>query len=342
MNARNASAKRIRLYGSLIAVLLSATIISEAVAHHSDLNSSRVEAGTQKKDKGKKKNKQEADARPAKTSRAFRGGIFEASGVAYVPGTDGVLFVDDGRTDEIFWMRLDAEGNQVGEIKPIKLGLRIEDPEDITCDGSRFYIVGSQNRTQTDETNALVRFSFDPQSQSVKNMESVGGLFQFLTSTVPELKGYAGKKGQIGSINIEGLAWDPVQGRLLLGLRDPQVGEQALVVPLKLRNPQAALSRQNLTLAAPNAIRLSLGGAGIRSIAYDERARAFQIISGAPEAKRRMDFRLWEWSGNAGQPPVEKLMLDSALKPEGITWASVGGRSFLFIVCDASKYMKIG
>src|SRR5205085_2538876 len=94
--------------------------------------------------------------------------------------------------------------------------------------------------------------------------------------------------------------------------------------------------------AAPNAIRLALGGAGIRSIAYDERSRAFLIISGAPEAKRRMDFRLWEWSGNAGQPPVEKLMLDSALKPEGITRTLIGGRSFLFIVCDASKYMKIG
>src|SRR3712207_2160569 len=36
----------------------------------------------------------------------FDGGTFEASGVAHVPGTDGVLFVDDGRWEEIFWMRV--------------------------------------------------------------------------------------------------------------------------------------------------------------------------------------------------------------------------------------------
>jgi hypothetical protein len=38
---------------------------------------------------------------------AFTGGMFEASGVVHAPGTDGVLFVDDGRPNEIFWMRLD-------------------------------------------------------------------------------------------------------------------------------------------------------------------------------------------------------------------------------------------
>src|ERR1051325_865314 len=155
MNACNTSAKRIKLYGFLISIVLSATLISEALAYHRDPDRARAEASMQKKGKGKKKNKQETDARASNASSAFRGGLFEASGVAYVPGTDGVLFVDDGRRGKFFWMRLDAEGNQVGAIKPIQLGLRIEDPEDITCDGSRFYIVGSQNRTQTDETNAL-------------------------------------------------------------------------------------------------------------------------------------------------------------------------------------------
>ncbi|MCA1567628.1 MAG: hypothetical protein LC803_18665 [Acidobacteria bacterium] len=52
----------------------------------------------------------------------FDGGTFEASGVAHVRGTDGVLFVDDGRTDEVFWMRLGEGRRQAGEfhrkIKP--------------------------------------------------------------------------------------------------------------------------------------------------------------------------------------------------------------------------------
>ena len=38
----------------------------------------------------------------------FDGGPFESSGVVSVPGTDAVLFVDDGRVREIYWMQLDG------------------------------------------------------------------------------------------------------------------------------------------------------------------------------------------------------------------------------------------
>ena len=46
---------------------------------------------------------------------SFVGGTFEASGVASVPGTDSVLFVDDGRPGDVFWMRLDEAGKQAGD-----------------------------------------------------------------------------------------------------------------------------------------------------------------------------------------------------------------------------------
>src|SRR5918997_387275 len=60
-------------------------------------------------------------AGPPAPMTAFTGGTFEASGVAHVPGTDGVLFVDDGRDDEVFWMRLTGGRAQAGEIKAIGL-----------------------------------------------------------------------------------------------------------------------------------------------------------------------------------------------------------------------------
>lgn len=291
-------------------------------------------------DKEKKKKKKEGKFDSASiSSRMFQGGIFEASGAVSVPGTDGVLFVDDNRADEVLWMRLDQEGNQIGEIKPIKIGVRVEDPEGITFDGSWFYVVGSQSEFKGEETNALVRFNFDSETQSVKEVESAGGLYQFLTGAVPELKEYAGKKGKKETINIEGLAWDPVQGRLLLGMRDPLVSEQALIVALSLRDPNARLSIENLTLAQPNAIRLSLDGDTIRSIEYDGSLNVFQIISGAPESKKKSDFKLWEWDGQT--PPREKVELNSRLKPEGVTRVSIGGHDFIFIVCDASEYLKL-
>lgn len=272
-------------------------------------------------------------------SKLFQGGVFEASGVAYVPGTDGVLFVDDGRANEILWMHLDPAGNQMGLIKPVSLGVSITDPEGMTYDGTRFYIVGSQSRIKEEETNALIRFQFDPQTQTVKNVESVSGLYGFLTGNIPELKEYAGKKGGRGAINIEGLAWDPVQNRLMLGLRDPQIGDQAIVVALKLRDPNSRLSRENLTLAQPSVFRLSLGGDAIRSIEYDSSSRFFQIISGAPETKKKGDFKFWEWDGQSS--PRQKTVLDSSLKPEGVTRVSVSGKDFTFIVCDGNGYFKL-
>jgi hypothetical protein len=57
-----------------------------------------------------------------KSMTAFDGGKFDASGVADVPGTDGVLFVDNGREGQVFWMGLDQNGGQVGANKSFSTG----------------------------------------------------------------------------------------------------------------------------------------------------------------------------------------------------------------------------
>jgi hypothetical protein len=324
------------LAGVILAVLIGPALIGTAESKPAVIGEDKG------KDKKKKEGKREFD--PALISgKIFQGGEFEASGVVSVPGTDGVLFIDDSREGEIFWMRIDQEGNQVGLIKPINLGVSVEDPEGITFDGSWFYVVGSQSETKGGALDSLVRFSFDSQTQSVKEVESARGLYQFLTGETSELKEYAGKKGKKGTINIEGLAWDPVQDRLLLGMRDPVISEQALVVALKLRDPSARLSLENITLAQPNAILLALGGATIRSIEYDGVLNMFQIISGEPEGKesnkKKAEFKLWEWDGQT--VPREKVALNPKLKPEGVTRVSISGHDFIFIVCDASQYLKL-
>jgi hypothetical protein len=65
----------------------------------------------------------------------------------------------------------------------------------------------------------------------------------------------------------------------------------------------------------------------------------FQIISGAPESKKKSEFKLWEWDGQTS--PREKASLNSKLKPEGVTRVSIGGHDYIFIVCDASEYLKL-
>jgi len=270
---------------------------------------------------------------------AFSGGTFEASGVAHVPGTDGVLFVDDGRTDEIFWMRLGEGRNQASAIKAIKLGVSVIDLEGITTDGAHFYIVGSQSKSKGSDMAGLVRFKFDAQGQRVEGVETVSGLKKFLAENVAELRGMENRKYKDGGINVEGVAWDARGKTLLLGLRSPVVDGHALVVPLKLRDPRGAFSQDNLQVEGAKAIRLPLGGVGIRSIEYDERRKAFRVLSGAAANNEKDDFKLWEWDGDVARPVLREAgAFDRRLKPEGITRVASGGRDFTFIVFDTSGY----
>jgi hypothetical protein len=154
---------------------------------------------------------------------AFSGGMFEASGVVHAPGTDGVLFVDDGRPDEIFWMRLDTNGAQAGPVKPVSLGVSVVDLEGITTDGAYFYVVGSQSKSKGSDQAGLARFRYDAQQQRVEGAESISGLKRFLAENVAELRGMGDKSYKAGGINIEGVAWDPEMNRLLLGLRSPVI-----------------------------------------------------------------------------------------------------------------------
>jgi hypothetical protein len=155
----------IRRYKSFLCLTVAAFIGPALISYNHGSVESKPAVIGDGKGKHKKKKEGNNESVPALISgNVFQGGVFEASDVTSVPGTDGVLFVDDNRQDEVFWMRLDQDGNQVGEIKPIKIGVSVDDPEGITFDGSWFYVVSSQSGTKVEETNALVRFTFDTET----------------------------------------------------------------------------------------------------------------------------------------------------------------------------------
>ncbi len=113
----------------------------------------------------------------------------------------------------------------------------------------------------------------------------------------------------------------------------------ALVVPLRPRDPRGAFTSDNLEVEGAKAIRLPLGGAGVRSIEYDDRAKAFRVITGAGPNAEKLDFKLWEWDGDPARPALREIeTYDRRLKPEGITRVSSAGRDFTFIVFDTSLY----
>jgi hypothetical protein len=265
----------------------------------------------------------------SKTSAVpIKGGVFEASGVARVPGTNGVLFVDDGTTDAIFWTKIGASGQQAGDAVRVPLGVTVVDPEGVTCDGPHFYVVGSQSKTASGA--GLVRFTFDPSSRTVDDVEVIDELEALLRAKSPALDRLAGKSG----VNIEGLAWDPERRRLLLGLRAPVDGEDAVVVPVSFASgPFGARG-----LHVDSLVTLPLRGMGVRAIEYDPDSRAFLVVAGATDKKKRVDFTLWAWDGDDARPALtERATIDRDLKPEGV--ARVDGA--LFVTCDVSSYLVL-
>jgi hypothetical protein len=282
---------------------------------------------------GKKDKKQKV-----MTGSQINGGKFEASGAAHVPGTDNILVIDDGRPDEVLLMQVDQAGQQVGDARPLKLGAMVENPEAITFDGTRFYVVGSQSAPKKAQQNAIARFVFDANAKSISGVEVIKDFRALLLSRVPGLQGDADKKGSDGGLNIEGIAWDPANGRLLLGLRSPIRSGQALVLPIKLRDANGPFSADNLDLANSRIIEIPLGGSGIRDIQYDSNLKSFLVISGAPENQEKGEFILWQWDGSS--QPKQLAQLDSNIKPEGITEVKLGGAGFIFMVGDANRYLK--
>lgn len=321
---------------TLMAVMLCCACGSSGEAQSSDKGKDKD------KKKGKNEEKKAGKNEASVAGNAINGGPYEASGVVQVPGTDKVLFVDDGRPGEVLLMQVDESGQQVGAVKSLSLGVHVENPEGITCDGTRFYVVGSQSNPKRGELNAIARFAFDSTSNSVSNAEVIKDFRSLLLKNVADLKGDGEKRGVDGGLNIEGLAWDPQNGRLLLGLRSPIRGGNGFVLPVKLRDPNGAFTADNLDFTESKLIALALGGQGVREIQYDSGLKAFMVISGAPENAEKGEFVLWQWDGSTGgAKPARKASLDPGMKPEGLTEFRHGDQRFMFVMGDASRYMKM-
>ncbi|MCI0392710.1 MAG: DUF3616 domain-containing protein [Acidobacteria bacterium] len=270
------------------------------------------------------------------------GKTVEASGVAYAPGLNGVLFIVDSSENEAHWMQLDENGKQVGSIGQIPLGINFKDPEALTYGNSFFYLITSQSDSKDSAGNSIARFDISPETKTLRGQPEVISDFRsFLLQNVTSISAIGAADGPRGGLNIEGIAWDPNNERLLLGLRSPQIGGQAVLVPVKLRDPRGSFTRENLKVDQPEVIVFPLESHGVRDITYDSHLRSFLIISGAPETAPKTEFGLWEWNGQPDSKPTKLMTLEDKMKPEGVTSVTINGRSYAFVVGDSGSYLKL-
>jgi hypothetical protein len=277
-----------------------------------------------------------------KIDTGFLKGKLESSGIVYVPGSNGALIASDNLGGEVQWMEVDGNGKQVGSVKHVPLDVTFGDAEAITYGNSFYYVLSSQSDPSDAAQHALARFAFDPEAKTVRGRaEVIPNLRSFLLQNVSEISAVGAPSGDKGGLNIEGLAWDRDNERLLLGLRSPLLGNQAALIPLKLSDPRGPFSIDNLKIDSPHVIFLPLEDQGVRDITYDTRLNKFLIISGAPEHGEKTEFGLWSWSGDADAKPVKLMTLDQRMKPEGITGVNGNGRIFALLVGDVGNYLKL-
>jgi hypothetical protein len=307
----------------------------------------------------------------------------EVSGVVNMGGNRVVLVTDEGYQAQVV---SEAEAtfkagdlqrfkSRMSPLAPVANGSKdlLDDIEDVAWDETRrtLFLITSHSRSKrqtldrvpdakTDKPvrHKLARLVFsgnntEPSHQEVDTLEDALRKVSFISAAMKKLPL---EGGDTGGFNIEGLAFVPETGALLIGLRSPTqpLDGQSCAVVLTLKNPHALFDSP---AAAPDfdpqPKLLKLGGLGLRGMTYDAQRKGVWLVAGrSADPDQPMDktpSALWFWDLSApGREPrrvqAELLGLESL---EGVCLLKRDGKDGLLLVSDdggdsnGSRYLWI-
>jgi hypothetical protein len=270
-------------------------------------------------------------------------GIYEPSAVQQLP--DGrFLVAEDEKSHPFTLLTLLADGSSsavplaaAGPDAETALS-KLDDLEGITADVHGFvYAVTSHSRNNAGKEKKsrekLIRFRIEGERAVAPVVAT--GLKAALTAAHPLLAAAAeiADVKADGGLNIEGLEMSPDQQRLLVGLRSPLLEGRALVAAIE--NPREIFESGAAPRISPRLETLDLDGHGIRGLSHVPALGGYLVISG-PVARERSQFRLWFWSGRAGDAPrrVDVPGLAGFERAEGVCPAIVDGQARIVVVSD--------
>lgn len=218
----------------------------------------------------------------------------------------------------------------------------LDDLEGVAVDAQgRVYIITSHSRKangkRAREREQLVRFRIE--GDQVADVQIVRDLRKKLVIANPLLED-AVKIRDVkddGGFNIEGLSFDASRERLLIGLRSPLAGTDAII--LSVENPHAVFDEDQAPRISDQLIQLDLDGGGIRALAYDPHLGGYLIISRKPGKS----FKFWLWSGDVSHSPrrIKAPKLGKLSQPEGIAPVLRDGNPVgIFVVSDDGLGIK--
>ena len=285
-------------------------------------------------------------------------GVYEPSAVQQLP--DGKLLIAEDEPNHAFSIiSIDKTGKFIEDealdtrvITGFKR--RLSDLEALARDDEGFiYALTSHSRTRkgnrSPDREHLMRFKI--QDGNVLGLTSYDNLTQVL-ETDHKLHDLIRErtKAEVSfeEINIEGMAFDPVKKRLVLGFRDPEFNNMALVAFIS--NPKDVFERNAKPEFDEVAI-LDIDGGGIRSINYDPVLKNYVIANEVKDENGQKFSQLWTWSGNPTDEPQKISLpnLQHITNVEAVDSITVNGKPQMILMGDegnasqkiTAKYMLV-
>ena len=285
-------------------------------------------------------------------------GVFEPSAVQQLP--DGKLLIAEDEPNHAFSIiSIDKTGRFVEDealdtrvITGFKR--RLSDLEALARDDEGFiYAMTSHSRTRkgnrSPDREHLMRFKI--QDGNVLGLTSYDNLTQVL-ETDHKLHDLIRERTKaevsFDEINIEGMAFDPVKKRLVLGFRDPEFNNMALVAFIS--NPKDVFER-NAKPEFDEVAVIDIDGGGIRSLNYDPVLKTYVIANEVKDENGQKFSQLWTWSGNPTDEPQKISLpnLQHITNVEAVDSIIVNGKPQMILMGDegnasqkiTAKYMLV-
>ena len=285
-------------------------------------------------------------------------GVFEPSAVQQLP--DGKLLIAEDEPNHAFSIiSIDKTGRFVEDealdtrvITGFKR--RLSDLEALARDDEGFiYALTSHSRTRkgnrSPDREHLMRFKI--QDGNVLGLTSYDNLTQVL-ETDHKLHDLIRERTKaevsFDEINIEGMAFDSVKKRLVLGFRDPEFNNMALVAFIS--NPKDVFER-NAKPEFDEVAVIDIDGGGIRSLNYDPVLKTYVIANEVKDENGQKFSQLWTWSGNPTDEPQKISLpnLQHITNVEAVDSITVNGKPQMILMGDegnasqkiTAKYMLV-
>ena len=285
-------------------------------------------------------------------------GVFEPSAVQQLP--DGKLLIAEDEPNHAFSIiSIDKTGKFVEDealdtrvITGFKR--RLSDLEALARDDEGFiYAMTSHSRTRkgnrSPDREHLMRFKI--QDGNVLGLTSYDNLTQVL-ETDHKLHDLIRERTKaevsFDEINIEGMAFDPVKKRLVLGFRDPEFNNMALVAFIS--NPKDVFER-NAKPEFDEVAVIDIDGGGIRSLNYDPVLKTYVIANEVKDENGQKFSQLWTWSGNPTDEPQKISLpnLQHITNVEAVDSITINGKPQMILMGDegnasqkiTAKYMLV-